>query len=404
MTNRRRRFKAVSPDGIYLASKAARDLFQNIVAAMSDGILVINHEGEIIRTNAALAAILGIGQEEMQGKGWAELFFGRPENDRFNDVVVDVIQNQVCHYNQQVTYHTPQGVARELIVTTNLLSDRERPAQELRGVLVVFKDITELTDLGRREQELLARSRRLYQEKLEGLDRLARAVAHEIRNPVMSIGGLTQRLLTRCAPDNPDCRYYQRILDGSQRLERIVAQVREYADLNQPRPIAADLGVWLDNLAAEYRDRAAAAKVRLVWPAGLPAGEDPPEVPASFDPRLMGRALRVMLDNALDAMPQGGDLFLSLGRSLDPPLAVVQVADTGRGIRPEDLPYLFDPFFTTKADGVGMDLAIAKRVVDEHGGKLSVESRPQRGTTFRISLPLAAAAAPSAPDGGPGRP
>ncbi|MFZ5585146.1 MAG: two-component system sensor histidine kinase NtrB [Thermodesulfobacteriota bacterium] len=389
MTQRRRRFKAVRKDGIYLASKAARDLFQNIVSAMSDGILVINREGEIIRTNAALAAILGIDQAEMVGKGWADLFFGRPENDRFNDVVVDVIQNQVCHYNQQVVYYTPAGQARELIVTTNLLSAPERAEPEVRGVLVVFKDVSELMALTRREQELSERSRRLYQEKLEGLDRLARAVAHEIRNPVMSIGGLTQRLLARCEPGNPDCRYYQRILDGSRRLESIVAQVREYADLGQPRPVAADLGVWLDGLAADYRAKAETARVRLVWPAGMPPGQDPPEVVASFDPKLLGRALRVMLDNALDAMPQGGDLFLGLGRQLEPPLATIHLADTGRGIPPEDLPYLFDPFFTTKADGVGMDLALAKRIVDEHNGEIRVESRPQRGTTFRVSLPLA---------------
>lgn len=380
-----------SRDGIFLASKAALEVFRNIVNAMSDGVLVINREGSITLANPALGGILGLAREEMEGKGWAELFFGRPENDRFNDVVVDVIQNQVCHYNQQVTYHPPQGRPRELIVTTNLLTNSETEVHSVRGVLVVFKDISELSDLHRQREELLERTRLLYQEKLEGLDRLARAVAHEIRNPVMSIGGLTQRLLSRCAPDNPDCRYYQRILEGSRRLETVVAQVRDYADLPAPHPVALDLAPWLETIGEEYAPRCAALGVALIRPAGWSAGQAPPPVWTRCDPKLLARALRVIIDNALEAMPQGGRLTLDLGRSDDPPWAWLRVADSGRGIRPDDLPFIFDPFFSTKANGVGMNLAIAKRVLDEQEGKLTVESQPGHGASFSLLLPPAPA-------------
>ncbi len=391
MRSRFRLNKQPSRDGIFLASKAALEVFRNIVNAMSDGVMVINREGSITLTNPALENILGLSQAEMVGKGWAELFFGQPENDRFNDVVVDVIQNQVCHYNQQVAYYPPQGRPRELIVTTNLLTGAESDSRPMWGMLVVFKDISELTDLHQREQELLERTRRLYQEKLEGLDRLARAVAHEIRNPVMSIGGLTQRLLSRCPADNPDCQYYQRILEGSRRLETIVAQVHDYSALPAPHPVDLDLGPWLEGVVQDYEPRCQSLGVNLIRPAEPGAEASFPSVWARGDPKLLARALRVIIDNALEAMPRGGRLTLELGRSDDPPWAWVRVADSGRGIRPDDLPFIFDPFFSTKANGVGMNLAIAKRVLDEQEGKIEVESQPGHGASFRLLLPPAPA-------------
>lgn len=389
--------KHPSHDGIFLASKAVQEVFRNIVNAMSDGVLVINREGSIVLVNPALGGILGLAKQEMEGKGWAELFFGRAENDNFNDVVVDVIQNQVCHYNQQVTYYPPQGSPRELIVTTNLLTNPEAEAHSVRGMLVVFKDISELSDLHRQRQELLERTRLLYQEKLEGLDRLARAVAHEIRNPVMSIGGLTQRLLARCDPSHPDCQYYNRILQGSRRLETIVAQVREYADLPAPHPAPLDLVPWLEPILQDYAPRCAALGVDLVWPDG---GSEPQVTPSLWvrgDPKLLARALRVILDNSLEAMPQGGRLTVGLERREDPPWAMLRVTDSGRGIRADDLPFIFDPFFSTKADGVGMNLAIAKRVLDEQEGKIEVKSILGHGATFELLLPLAPDPTPSAP-------
>lgn len=396
MRSRFRLNKQPSRDGIFLASKAALEVFRNIVNAMSDGVMVINHEGSIVLVNPALGGILGLDQAEMEGKGWAELFFGQPENDSFNDVVVDVIQNQVCHYNQQVTYYPPQGPPRELIVTTNLLTNHEADFHSVRGILVVFKDISELTDLHRQRQELLERSRLLYQEKLEGLDRLARAVAHEIRNPVMSIGGLTQRLLSRCDPSHPDCQYYNRILQGSRRLETIVAQVRDYADLPAPHPAPLDLAPWLEAIRRDYASRCADLGVALAWPDGGSADQAAASLWARGDPKLLARALRVVLDNALEAMPQGGRLTVSLERREDPAWAALRVSDSGRGIRPDDLPFIFDPFFSTKADGVGMNLAIAKRVLDEQEGRIEVKSILGHGATFELLLPLAPDPSPSA--------
>ncbi|MBI5521281.1 MAG: PAS domain-containing protein [Desulfarculus sp.] len=386
MTIRRRLKKAPRRQGPYRASPASRALFQNVIEAMSDGMMIIDRQGHISVVNQALGRMLGLEPQAMLGRGWAELFFdGRGENDAFNDVVLEGVQQQACHQNCQVTYHPPQGPPRELIVTTDLLLDQTSQDRVVMGMLAVFKDVTEIKALHRREQELMQKSQRLYQEKLEGLGRLALAVAHEIRNPVMSIGGLSLRLLGQCGPEGRQSQYLERIISSSRRLEHIVAQVSDYADLPTPRPAPLELLPWLMGLAGHYRGRAQEQGVRLVGPQAT-AGLEGLKAPA--DPKLLGRLMAALLENALEAMPQGGELRLDLTRRAGPGRAVISVSDTGRGVDPGDLPYIFDPFFTTKAAGVGMGLAMAKRIAEDHDAVLAVDSAPGQGATFSLSLPL----------------
>ena len=241
----------------------------------------------------------------------------------------------------------------------------------------------EKEDMLRRESDLLLNSKRLLEEKLESLDRLARSLAHEIRNPVTAIGGLTQRLLRKGYNSNIDSEYLANILTGVRSLEKIVREVRAYADMPVPMLSQEDLGALLGSLGGEYADQAQAAGVKLTLEGQ--AGREG-QVSAWIDQEQIRIILRVLMDNALEAMPKGGSLTLSLAG--DQASAIIEVSDTGTGIPTKDLPFLFDPLFSTKADAVGMNLAIAKRIATEHQGDLKVEDTSDQGTTFRLSLPL----------------
>ncbi|MBU1276550.1 MAG: PAS domain-containing protein [Proteobacteria bacterium] len=367
-----------APPGQGLDQQAA---IKNVVASMSDGLMVINQDGEIVFTNPALTGILDLLPDQMLGRGWAELFFKDPANREFNQIIVDIITESIYHYNKQVTYKVPAGGTKDLIITTALLPSEE-DGKEVGGVLVMFKDVSELTQMHRRSRELLRQSRRLFQEKLEGLDRLARAVAHEIRNPVTTIGGLAGRLLADKPPESRDARYLQRILDGTARLERMVEEVRIYADLPAPVRRPANLAEWLGKVVAPFRSLAKKQGVRLSLSG---AGKGHQAAEAMIDPPLLAKVLEIILTNALEAMPQGGQL--KVGLMCDSVSGVIAVSDTGKGMSPADLPYVFDPFFTTKADAVGMSLAIAKRIALEHQGDITVASRPGCGTTFTLTIP-----------------
>jgi PAS domain S-box-containing protein len=352
---------------------------ERIIQAMSDGVAVVNHQGSIVMVNRAMCDIVGYRADEMLEKGWAELFFIDPANQDFNQTIVEVVQTHEPVTNREVGYRTPSGGAKELLATTSLIVEDGRTL----GLVALFKDVTELNRVHHRQRELMARSRRLYEEKRESLDRVARAVAHEVRNPVTAIGGLASRLLRKTDPESNTAQYLTRILDSTSRLEEIVAQVRAYAFVPRPQLRLVDLGPWLDALLEPYARQAAEAGVKLQL-----AGIRGQKVKAMIDPELLGAALNNMLVNSLEAMPEGGSLAVELAGT--PEDAIITISDTGKGISPQDLPYLFDPFFTTKADRVGMSLAITERIVAEHGGALEADSQPGRGTRIMIAIPLGA--------------
>lgn len=274
---------------------------RNVVASMSDGLMVINQDGEIIFTNPALSGILDLLPDEMLGRGWAELFFNESANREFNQIIVDVVTERIYHYNKQVTYKVPHGATKDLIITTALLPSADQKG-EVGGVLVMFKDVSELTQLHRRSRELLRQSQRLFQEKLESLDRLARAVAHEIRNPVTTIGGLAARLLSDKPADSRDALYLKRILDGTARLERVVEEVRGYADLPTPVHRKVNLAKWLIDTVAPFRSKARRQGVRLTL-SGVVKGRENTE--ALIDPSLLRQIMQIVITNALEAMPKG---------------------------------------------------------------------------------------------------
>ncbi|MFH1034423.1 MAG: ATP-binding protein [Pseudomonadota bacterium] len=274
-------------------------------------------------------------------------------------------------------FSSQEAQALSAVYAQMLISLRVSP-RELKRRIDYYREKEELL---RRESELLHHSQRLVREKLQSLDRLAQAIAHEIRNPVTTIGGLAQRLIRQGSANEHDVEYLHKILAGVRSLEKVVSEVRAYADLPAPSLAQEDLGLLLGRVLESYRQRAREGRVDMVLEnlAGRPAL-------AWVDAGLIEKALRVLIDNALEAMPQGGRLTLGLASDQD--MAVISVSDTGRGISPHDLAYLFDPLFSTKADAVGMNLAIARRIASDHQGDLRVESLPEAGATFLLSLPL----------------
>lgn len=223
-------------------------------------------------------------------------------------------------------------------------------------------------------------ARLLRSERLAALGGLSQGVAHEVRNPVMSIGGFAQRLRKRFAPGDPGAKYVDIILKETARLQKMVEDVDRFTRM--PEPVLRDiklstlvrgvLGIWDE----EHGTEEIKMETRLV-------PEDPT---VRIDRDQMTRALIHLLCNAKEAMPEGGTLSLLTrweGRTL-----VISVKDTGTGIAPEDLDRIFDPFFTSKTQGSGLGLTTVNRIVGDHGGEVKVSSAPGAGTEVEIFLPF----------------
>ncbi|MBK9518035.1 MAG: HAMP domain-containing protein [Anaeromyxobacter sp.] len=229
-----------------------------------------------------------------------------------------------------------------------------------------------------------SRARLAASERVAAWREVARALAHELKNPLTPIAMSVE--LLRDARDRPD---FPEILDEStraigeevRRLRRIVDEFSRFARLPAPALEPVPAGELAQALLALYpADPPGVALARQVAP-GLPT------VLADRDQVL--QVLHNLVKNALEAMPDGGVLRFSARR--EDQEVHFEVADSGPGIDPALLPRIFEPYVTTKEGGTGLGLAIAERIVQEHGGRLEVASRPGQGATFTIRLPVAAA-------------
>ena len=236
----------------------------------------------------------------------------------------------------------------------------------------------------RRNQERMVRS-----ERLTAVGEMAARVAHEIRNPLVAIGGFARSLLNRPGDQDAATREsLEIIVNEVRRLETIVKEVLDFSVPAPPR-----IG------SVELRQLAAEAIDLLRWEineAGVTASiDEAPGTPrAAADPDQLFHAVINLLRNAVHAMPQGGTLTIRL-RGV-PHGAEIAVADTGLGMPPEVLAHALEAFYTTKTHGSGLGLTIAAQIARDHAGELRIDSREGGGTTVSLRLPAAAEGEPDA--------
>ena len=221
-------------------------------------------------------------------------------------------------------------------------------------------------------------------ERLAALGNMAAGVAHEIKNPLNAVSMGLQRLRSEFKP--LEAGEYWHFIDLMQgEVQRLNTIVEQFLSLARPLPLKPErlrADELLRELAALVEADAKSGGVRLV----LSIPEDLPLIVADRD-HLKQVMLNLIL-NGLQAMPDGGTLTLEAGATRE--TLTLSVADTGQGIPPEVLSRIFDPYFTTRTNGLGLGLAIARRIVEGHRGRIEVESEPGRGSRFRVALPLVA--------------
>ena len=271
-----------------------------------------------------------------------------------------------------------QDVAQRLdrdVASVSVAADGDIQALDLQ-LQYIIRRVEEATETFRQQQRELIRA-----EQLATVGQLAAGVAHEIRNPLTGVKFLVEAAL-RPKNNKPlsvdDLRVIHREIG---RLEQIVQGLLDLSRSSPPQRSACDLRDLIREAADLFRVRAAQQHVELAFQDGA----EP--IVGSVD---RGQLLKVLVNlflNALDVMPQGGVLAVRLEARPWAREVYLAVTDTGVGITPEILPRLFIPFTTTKSTGTGLGLSISRRIVEEHGGRISASNRPEGGACFAITLP-----------------
>ena len=225
-----------------------------------------------------------------------------------------------------------------------------------------------------------AQDRLVRTERLATVGRLAAHVAHEIRNPLATIGGFTRSIL-RSLDNTPKVdRNARIILDEVERLEQILANVMNFTKPGNPILRDRDINECVEAVCAFHENVFAERHVELH------KSLDPHCPILRFDPDQLRQVLINLIQNALDSMPDGGELTV-MTRVQDDYVETV-IADTGHGMAEEVLDNLFQPFFTTKVGGTGLGLSVSQKVAHTHGGDILVQSKPGAGSSFTILLPI----------------
>ena len=257
---------------------------------------------------------------------------------------------------------------------TNQLAEANR--NEARRAQAVAGQLAEANNSLREAEEAVRRS-----ERLAALGQLSAGLAHELRNPMGTMKASAEMLVRSVDGENDVARELAGFVSAEvDRVNSLITRFLEFARPFKLRRKRTDLTEVIDRAVTQLERHNPPYQVTVY------KNYSPDIPPFPFDGELMERVIYNLVLNAAQASPPGGAVTLKT-RPLAKDRVEISVIDRGSGINPKDFGSIFNPFFTTKTDGVGLGLPIVSKIVDEHGGKLHVESEPQVGSVFRFDVP-----------------
>jgi signal transduction histidine kinase len=253
------------------------------------------------------------------------------------------------------------------------ISQLDDPETNQTKFTVVIKDLTET----KRLEEDAKRN-----EKLSAMGELASGVAHEIRNPINSIGMIAQRLNKEFEPTSNQAEYSnitQLLRNEVNRVNKIITQFLSYA-----KPIELNLKIvepksYFEEIYHLFEDQAKQKSIKFILQK-----DDSGSI--KIDPDLLKQSLMNIIQNAFDAVNKGGEVIVQYFNGRNE--FIIQVSDNGIGISIEQQNKIFDLYFSTKKDGNGLGLSISQKIISQHNGTITVSSKVNNGTTFKIILPI----------------
>lgn len=344
-----------------------------IIDGMSDPVFVLSEQGRIMQLNPAAEHLINSPAEGSIGKQmeavlpqWSAFAEAPPKEQKeirelvVGDDIYDARNSEIVDWHGRLT--------SQIWVLRNITERRRMQAEIDRYT----KHLEELVE---------ERTRRLREvERLAAIGQTTAMVGHDLRNPLQAMVSTMYLARKKLASPSEKPREVARLLDAFDEhisyMNKIVSDLQDYAGSLTIEPIET-------NLSDLIRDVLSAAKIPgTVKVSVVVQGELSRIV---VDPALMRRVLSNLITNAVQAMPQGGELTIGASRNRE--AISISVQDTGEGITKENLENIFNPFFTTKAKGQGLGLAVCKRIMEAQGGKITVKSEVGRGSTFTVETP-----------------
>jgi PAS domain S-box-containing protein len=343
------------------------------LAAITDGVITVDRRGNIISTNPAAEALMGLSQEQARARPVGQAISFDSDCGASAAALADAVsacmaERRVITGLPHLSLRSPDGAVHAVEYA---LAPVPHGGGDAIGAVLVLHDVTELRKLEAIRRDFVAN------------------VSHELRTPLTSICGYAETLLTDRPDDATTRRFLETILSNGRRMQRLVDDLLDLSRIEsgrwQPVPVALDPAAAAREVWASLGDRTGARPVEFA----IDAAPDAPELRA--DPDALRQILTNLLDNSLRHTPPGGTITCRIRRE-DGGIAL-SVRDTGTGIAREHLPRIFERFYRADASrsrdagGTGLGLAIVKHLVEGHGGRVSAESERGAGTAVTCWFP-----------------
>jgi len=339
--------------------------YRDVIQSITSGLITTDRAGIVTSLNRAGQQILHTTEEEVTGRHVSETgIISREQWQRFHSTRGDAgrLESEIRVVREQAPIYVGFSLAQ--------LEDADG---RRTGSIVIFQDLTPWRKL---EEEVRMKDR------MAAVGTLAAGLAHEIGNPLAAISGSVQMLSRSTEEASPHGRLVGILLKESQRLDRTIKSFLEYARPKQPTPVAFDVARLLsENFELLQNSEEVAPEHRLILDV------EPPSFRIVADPDAISQIFWNLAKNSLKAMPDGGELRVTAvphGDSYE-----IDFDDTGKGMTREERANLFHPFKSFFDKGTGLGMAIVYRIVQDHDGELSVDSRPGARTRITVRLPVA---------------
>jgi PAS domain S-box-containing protein len=352
--------------GVHEIFSSLRENMNSVMAGLEDGLLLFTRDARAVMVSPAAEKFLGAPASHFLGRRVTDIFpVGHPLYSALH-LDGETLQEVAA----ETELETTDGRKRVSVSVQEIQGAGER-----MGALVTLRDLDSIESINTQLQ---------VSERLAAVGRITAGVAHEVKNPLNSMR-LWLENLKESLPPETDGSAQQAVHVLDTEIDRLDAVVKRFLDFSRPMEVRLE-PTQLSELLIEVLEIAqpqmekANVEVAQLLPFGVPD--------VFVDRALLKQAVLNLVLNAVEAMPNGGQLQLTLNRRGD--MAEITVGDTGKGIPLENRQKIFQLFFTTRPGGSGIGLASTFRIVQLHNGSIDFTSEVGRGTTFRIELPLAA--------------
>ncbi|MFA5393193.1 MAG: ATP-binding protein [Candidatus Ratteibacteria bacterium] len=332
-----------------------------ILEHLTAGVIAVNPEGRITSFNQKAMEILAISPEEMRGVDIQKA------GSQLADFIWRALKKNELVQNERIIY---PATRRPLQVSANLIKDED---ESTAGAVLIFSDRTSPEELEKKVG---------YLERLNFWYQLASSMAHQIKNPLVAIKTFVQLLPDKYQDQEFREKFFRIVSEEVERLNRIASDLFEFSEPVEMRVVSASLKEILESSVEKFvREFGSRIELKRECPDNLLVDVDRNSIEKAFD---------CILTNSGEAIKENGRICIKAESLCENNRLFIRVdfKDNGSGIMPENISEVFSPFYTTKTKGMGLGLPIAQRIIEDHNGKIRLESVPGKGTVCQVFFPV----------------